>query len=198
MIQIVRHLFRMDGPVINKALAAMLVVSGFYMFAFGMFSPLYALFVEEIGGDITTASNAWAIFLITTGLLTFLTGKWENGLRDRAIGIALSQFIVAAAYMIYYFADRIAMLYMAQVLLGIAAAFFWPAFHSLYGKHTDKYNAPKQWSFYDALAYLVPAFAAVLGGWLVKYYGFDTIFIAMAGLSVICGFYILLLPKKLL
>ncbi len=197
MIHSVRQLFRINTPVINKTLGAMLVVSGFYMFAFGMFSPLYALFVEEVGGDITTASNAWAVFLLTSGFLTFLTGKWENGLKNKTVGIAMAQFVAAAGYMTYYFANEVAMLYMAQILLGIAAAFFWPAFHSIYSGHIDKHNAPKQWSFYDALAYLVPAISAVLGGWIVKNYGFDEIFIIMTVLSVICGLYILLLPKKL-
>ena len=176
----------------------LLVISGFYMFAFGMFGPIYALFVERLGGDIQIASNAWAVFLFTTGVLTFMTGKWENQMKESEVGIAWSQFIVAGAYMMYYFADKVAMLYVAQVLLGVAAAFFWPAFHSLYGKNVDNKKAAWQWSFYDAMAYLVPAIAAVMGGWIVKHYSFDAIFLIMAVMSVVAGMYVLLLPKKLL
>ncbi len=195
-----RHVLRLDkgSSVINRSLLAMLVVSALYMFAFGMFSPLYAIFVEEMGGDITVASNAWAVFMVTAGIMTFLTGKWENNSKQTVIGLAWSQFLVAGAYILYYLAAKVAVLYAAQVLLGVGAAFFWPAFHSLYGKHVDKYNQAKQWSFYDALAYLLPAAAAVAGGWLVKNYGFDMVFIIMAGLSVICGVYILVLPRRLL
>ncbi len=195
-----RYILRLDKgkTVINSSLRAMLVVSALYMFAFGMFSPLYAIFVEEIGGDITVASNAWAVFMVTAGVMTFLTGKWENNAKQTVIGLAWSQFLVAGAYLMYYWAEGVAMLYAAQVLLGFGSAFFWPAFHSLYGKHVDKHNQAKQWSVYDALAYLLPALAAVVGGWLVKDYGFDTVFIAMAALSAVCGAYILLLPKKLL
>jgi predicted MFS family arabinose efflux permease len=198
MHNVVRHLLRRDRTVINKPLSALLVISGIYIFAFGMFSPIYAIFVEKIGGDIQTASNAWAIFMLTTGLLTFITGKWENELKERTLALAWAQFIIAGAYMMYYFADQVAMLYVAQVLMGVAAAFFWPAFHSLYGKNVDRKNAAWQWSFYDAIAYLVPAASAVLGGWIVKNYSFDAIFLIMAVLSVICGMYILLLPKKLI
>lgn len=195
-----RHLLRLDKDesVINRSLLAMLVVSALYMFAFGMFSPLYAIFVEEVGGDISVASNAWAVFMVTAGVMTFLTGKWENNSKQTVIGLAWSQFLVAGAYLMYYFADKVAMLYAAQILLGLGASFFWPAFHSLYGKHVDKHNQAKQWSFYDALAYLLPAVAAVTGGWLVKNYSFNVIFIVMAIMSSVCGIYILLLPKKLL
>ena len=187
-----------DRSIINRSLLAMLVVSALYMFAFGMFSPLYAIFVEEVGGDISVASNAWAVFMLTAGVMTFLTGRWENDAKQTVLGLAWSQFLVAGAYLMYYFTDEVAMLYGAQVLLGLGASFFWPAFHSLYGKHVDKRNQAKQWSFYDALAYLLPAAAAVVGGWLVKNYGFDTVFMVMAIMSAVCGIYILFLPRKLL
>ncbi len=193
-----RHLFRIKHAVINKALMAMLMVSIFYMFAFGMFSPLYAIFVEKVGGDISVASNAWAIFMLTAGIMTFLTGRWENNTKQTVIGLAWSQFLVAGAYLMYCFTDKVAMLYGAQILLGLGASFFWPAFHSLYGKHVDKHNQAKQWSIYDALAYLLPALAAVIGGWVVKNYGFNVMFMIMAIISVVCGVYILFLPKKLL
>jgi MFS family permease len=198
MIYFLRHLLRRDKSVINRALAMLLLISGLFFFGFGMFSPIYALFVEQIGGDITTAANAWALFLLTTGVLTFFTGRWENKIKETELGIVCSQFMVGAAYLVYYFAEGVGMLYLAQILLGIGMALFWPAFHSLYGRHIDGKNAPKQWSFYDGLAYLIPAGAAALGGWLVKLYGFDTIFIIMAVLSFACGLFVLILPRKLL
>ncbi len=195
-----RQILRLNKnhSIINHSLWAMLVVSALYMFAFGMFSPLYAIFVEKVGGDISAASNAWAVFMLTAGIMTFLTGRWENNAKQTVVGLAWSQFLVAGAYLMYYFTDRIAMLYSAQILLGLGASFFWPAFHSLYGKHVDKHNQAKQWSFYDALAYLLPAMAAVIGGWLVNNYGFNTVFMIMAIMSAMCGIYILFLPKKLL
>ncbi len=193
-----RHVLRLekDTGALNRSLRAMLVVSALYMFAFGMFSPLYAIFVEKVGGNVAVASNAWAVFMLVAGLMTFITGRWENDSRQTVIGLAWSQFIVGAAYLIYYLADGVAWLYVAQVLLGLGASFFWPAFHSLYGKHVDKRNQAKQWSIYDGLAYLLPAGAAVLGGWLVDNYGFGLMFLVMAAMSLLCGIYILFLPKK--
>jgi len=198
MNHFLRHLLRYDKPIINSSLRAMLVISGFYMFAFGMFSPIYAIFVEKIGGDITTASNAWAVFYLVAGLLTFAAGRWENRKQNAAWGIICSQLIVALAYITYYLADKVQMLYLAQVLLGMAAALFWPAFHSIYGKHIDKRNSVWQWSFYDGMAYLVPAVSAVIGGFLVKIHGFDSIFLVMALLSLISAVYMLFLPKRLI
>ncbi len=185
------HVFRYQlqyKSKLNGPIKALLVVSGLFTFAFGMFSPIYALFVETIGEDITVAANAWAVFSLTAGLLTFITGRWENKIKETEFGIVWSQFVIGFAYV----------LYLAQAILGAGMALFWPAFHATYGKHTTKDEAAWQWSLYDGLAYLLPAVAAVAGGELAKAYGFGTIFIIMAILSFICGLFVLILPRKVL
>lgn len=184
--------------VINTALKIMLLISGIFMFAYAMFMPLYAIFVEEMGGGITTAANAYAIFWAVAGILTFLTGKLEGKMKETELAIGWSQYIIMLAYIVFYFANSVNWIYGAMAVLGIGNAVFWPAFHSVYGKHTNKINSTEQWSFYDALAYLIPAIGAFIGGWIVKLYGFDLIFIIMALLSFACGTFILFLPRKML
>lgn len=190
--------FRHKKPRLNRGLKALLLISGAFMFAFGMFGPIYAIFVEEIGGGITVASNAWAVFLAVAGALTFVAGKVESKFKETELAIMWSQYVIGIAYIIYYFTDTVTMLYLAQVFLGIGDAIFWPAFHALYGKHVDGHKSTEQWALYDGLAYVVPAVAAALGGWLVKWYGFDMIFLIMAILSFANGVFILFLPRKVL
>lgn len=198
MHNIYRNIFQYNHTKSNPAIRVMLWISAFFMFSFGMFSPLYAIFVEKIGGDITTAANAWAIFSLTAGVLTFITGRMENKLKETELAIAWSQIVLGAAYFVYYLASDVTMLYLAQVFLGAGMALYWPAFHSVYGKHVERGKAVAQWGIYDGISYLVPAVAAVTGGWLVKVYGFEMIFIVMALMSFFCGFFILVLPRKIL
>jgi len=51
---------------------------------------------------------------------------------------------------------------------------------------------------FDGLVYLILAIGAELGGWLVKWYGFNMVFLIMAILSFLAGFFILFLPRKVL
>lgn len=185
-------------PIVNTPLKFLLLISSGFMFASAMFTPIYALFVKEIGGSVTQTSTAWAIFLATAGLLTFITGKLENKIKETELAIVWSQYVICVAYILYYFTTTIPMLYTAMIVSGIGNALFWPAFHAIYTKHIDDTNSVFQWSIYDALAYLIPAIGAVIGGYLVKIYGFDLIFIIMAILSFISGTFILLLPRKIL
>ena len=182
----------------SRALRFLLLISSLFMFAFAMFSPIYAIFVEKIGGGITEASGAWAIFGITSGLLTFLAGKYENKMKETELAIAWSQFVVCIAYVLLYFTHTSHMLYLVMIILGIGEALYWPAFHAVYGKHVDGKKSTWQWSIYDGLAYIVPAFGAALGGWLVANYGFSLIFIIMAAISFACGVLIIFLPRRIL
>jgi MFS family permease len=198
MYNMFKHLFAYEKRTLNKALRLLIIISGIYMFAFGMFMPLYALFVERMGGDIMLASNAWAVFYIVAGIMTFIIGNWESKMKETELGIAWSQLVAALAYLAFYLSDGPVTLYIAQIFLGIAAAFFWPAFHSVYGKHVNKLKSTEQWGWYDGLAFLLPALAAVAGGWLIQNYGFGMVFIIMIILSLMNAFLILILPRKIL
>ena len=59
----------------HKQLKLFLVADGFYALAFGMLAPIYAVFVERIGGDILEAGTAWAIFMIVSGIGLLFLGK---------------------------------------------------------------------------------------------------------------------------
>lgn len=182
--------------LMNDALRYLLFISGIFMFAFAMFSPIYAIFVERVGGGIEVAANSWAIFGVVAGLLTFLFSRYENRMKETELAIAWSQFVMGLGYLMLYLTDNVSMLYLDMIVLGIAEALYWPAFHSVFAKHTDSKKSTWQWGIYDGLAYFVPAIGSAIGGWLVASYGFSLIFMIMAGLSFFCGIFIIFLPRK--
>lgn len=184
--------------LMSGALRYLLFISGIFMFAFAMFSPIYAIFVEQIGGGIEVAANSWAIFGIVAGLLTFLFGHYENEMQETELAIAWSQFVMGLGYGLLYFTDNTSMLYVAMIILGIGEALYWPAFHSVFAKHTNGKKSTTQWGIYDGLAYFLPALGSALGGWLVSLYGFGLIFMIMAIMSFFCGIFIMFLPRKAL
>ena len=62
----------------KRILKLLLLADGWVSLALGMLGPIYALFVQDIGGDLLDASTAYFIFMITTGLAIFLISKWED------------------------------------------------------------------------------------------------------------------------
>jgi len=51
-----------------------------HTFSLGLLGPIYAVFVQGIGGNILSASSAWAIYSVTIGILTIVFGKFEEKL----------------------------------------------------------------------------------------------------------------------
>lgn len=53
----------------KRGLRFLLIADTWATLAIGMLGPIYAIFVEEIGGDLLDASWAYFAFMITSGIL---------------------------------------------------------------------------------------------------------------------------------
>jgi len=51
----------------NKSLKILILINAVFLLGASMFPPIFALFVEEIGGNAFTAGSIWATFAIGTG-----------------------------------------------------------------------------------------------------------------------------------
>ena len=68
----------------KKWLKVLLVADFFMLVGTGMFAPIYAVFVQKIGGDMLDAGWAWACFALTSGVLMYLIGCWEDKTKHQA------------------------------------------------------------------------------------------------------------------
>ncbi len=80
----------------KKQLMILLLASSMFMLAGGLFGPIYAIFVENIGGDLLTAGTAYGLFAVSAGVLIFLIGKIEDKIKNQErlviLGYVLSCF----------------------------------------------------------------------------------------------------------
>ena len=59
----------------------------------GLLGPIYAIFVENIGGNLLTAGSAYATFSISSGILIYFLGKWEDKLKHQERILLLGRFL---------------------------------------------------------------------------------------------------------
>ena len=52
------------------------------LLAGAMLGPIYALFVEEIGGNLLDASFAGGMFALAAGITTFISGKYSDKIKE--------------------------------------------------------------------------------------------------------------------
>ena len=52
----------------NKQIKTLLLTDGIIILACAMLGPIYALFVQEIGGDLLDAAYAFAVYAFVAGI----------------------------------------------------------------------------------------------------------------------------------
>lgn len=66
----------------RNGLKILLLSDAWATLALGLVGPIYAIYVEEIGGNILNASWAYFSFMLTTGVVMFLISKWEDRVKN--------------------------------------------------------------------------------------------------------------------
>lgn len=170
----------------KRGIKILLFADAWMTFALGMIGPIYAIFVERIGGDLLDASWAYFTFMLTSGVVMYSISRWENHVKHKEKLVVAGYLIGAFGALLYYFVDGQSMLLITQVVLGFSVAILSPAFDAVYSHYVNKKKEASDWGAWESMGYLVTAIAALAGGYIADIYGFKTLFIVMF-ISSICG-----------
>lgn len=169
----------------QKELKILLLSSALFMLAGGLFGPIYAIFVEEIGGDILTAGTAYSVFAIAAGILIFFISRWEDHVKHQEKLVIAGYFLSCLGFLGYLLINQTWHLFLVQIVFGLGEAIGTPAYDGLYSKHLDKGKFVSEWGLWESMAYIITGIAAAIGGVLASIYGFKFIFVIMFLLSLI-------------
>ncbi len=182
----------------NKAIKILLITNGLILVAGAMIGPIYALFVEEIGGSLLDASYAFGVFAFVAGIVTLISGNYADKIKENELILVAGYGFMGIGFFGYIFVNSIFLLLIVQAVIGLGEAVYGPAFDAIYSKHLDKNRAGREWGAWEAMNYFTAAFGAVAGGILVTLFGFNIIFIVMGLLCFVSAIYILFLPRIVL
>lgn len=170
----------------HKILKILITSSIFYNFAAGMFGPIYALFAQQIGGEmpVLVASSAISIYALVVGILILIFGRFEDKLDKRKVFIA-GRAINVVGITGYIFVSSPTDLFIVQGILGIAIAMMNPTFEALYSRGLRKGHEAFEWSVWEGSINIVYAVAAITGGIVASLFGFKTLFIFMGAVAFI-------------
>lgn len=181
----------------NTALRILLATNGVIILAGAMLGPIYALFVEEIGGDILDASFAGAVFAVSAGLVSFLMGKAGDDMKNKTWVIAFGYFLIGLSFFLYQFVDSMQTLLLVQLVFGAGEAIYSPMYDGLYSSHLDHGKESSEWGMWECMNYWFTALGALIGGYIAHKLGFDILFIVMSTLCFLAAIGTLASRKKL-
>jgi MFS family permease len=163
-----------------------LVVSDFVLnFAFGLLSPIFAVFVLKNvqGGELKVIGLAttfyWVARTLSTVPLSRLMDK-TNGERDEFYFLVAGTFIMSSVPLFYLFASLPWHIYLIQFVLGLANSMAVPAWRILFTDHIDRGRTGFEWSLEDIAIGTSVAISAYLGSLLADKFGFRIVFVILA------------------
>jgi len=72
-----------------------------------MLGPIYALFVEKIGGDLLDASYAFGVFALAAGVTTFISGRYADRIKENELIVVLGYGIMGIGFLGYTLVNSI-------------------------------------------------------------------------------------------
>jgi MFS family permease len=180
----------------NRTLKMLLLTTFIFYLATGLFGPIYAVFVEDIGGDLLTAGTAYAAYSVAAGLLIYLIGRWEDRSKHQEKFIAISMALGSVGFLGYMLITSPLGLLAVQALFGVQFAILAPAFDSLYSRSLDRGRYASEWGLSEASDHIVVGMAALIGGAIAELYGFQALFAVMLGISLVATVLALLMLSE--
>ncbi|MFA5889271.1 MAG: MFS transporter [Candidatus Paceibacterota bacterium] len=169
----------------KNGLKVLLYSDGFANLALGMIGPIYAIFVEQIGGDILDASWAYFTYMFTSGVVMYLISKWEDRSKHKEKLVFYGYLLTSLGCLLYIFVYNQTTLLITQVILGLSMAILSPVFDSVYSHYVIKKEEASNWGIWEAMNYMVAAVAAIIGGYIANTFGFKILFLIMFLVSVL-------------
>lgn len=145
-----------------------------------LLAPIYALFIKNIGGTLIDASATIGVYAILKGILYFLFRQQDQSRFSRKLMISGGYFLFGISYVCYLFANKTLHIFGIQALLAFAEVIINPSWSAVIANALTKGKERGIYSDFYGYRSIFEGLAAISGGLLAVYLGFNTLFVLMA------------------
>ncbi len=181
---------------INSIYKLLLSAYGASMFSEWVLLPIYAVFVQNIWGDILDASGAMAVFLISQWIFTIIIQRLKRTYRHHTAMMIVGRAIRLSGITLYLAVSSTQMLFLTQILVAMGNAIADPIFDKELAEHTDKNNKLFEWWLREWMQDIVNGIAAIIGWGIVVLLWFKSLIVFMIFTGTISLIMILMYVKK--
>ena len=148
-------------------------------FSEGILMPIYAVFVQKVGGGILDAAGAVATFYIVCGLAEFAIFRLKFSRTHRLHLMVGGWILWLLGIVTYLFIRSVPILFLAQILTALGNAVADPAFDAELAERTDSSLRDSEYGTFEASKDIFQGVAALVGGLVVFAFGFRILVILM-------------------
>lgn len=188
---------------INKVVRTLIIVDFFFNSAFGIFAPVFAIFITRQiqGGSATVVGLAVSVYWIVKSIIQLPVARFldkTDGERDDFWALFFGYLFASLVPFSYILVTRPWQLYLVEGFLGFCMAWAVPAWYGIFTRHVDKWRISFEWSVQSVFSVGVAiSIVSALSGYISDHYGFNVLFVIAGTLSFIAAFLLLLIRKEM-
>jgi|SRR3989344_4536063 len=186
--------------MVNRTIKILLMFLFALNLSDGLFSPLFAVFVQDfiVGASLSTVGIAVALLSISKSVVQVPLARWldKHGSDKGEYYAMLAGAGLGVIYPLGLTATSSSLqLYGLSIVSGIGLAFLMAAYYGMFSHHIDRKLQSYEWSLYSVGGLTVSAaLGGLAGGVLADIYGLRAILYGAAALNVLAIVVLALLP----
>lgn len=182
----------------NKSLKILLAVNSIFVLAANLLGPLYAVYLEGLGGSIAMVSGTWSVMLLTTTLVNFVLIRYGDRIIEHEYLLIVGFILRSLAWIGFVYAPSISAIILLQIVIGAGEAVGSTGFEALMAEHLDKSGHIRDYAVWKTISSVLAAIATLMGGLIATWYGFNPMFYFMGSVAFGCAIFTYLLPRRAL
>ena len=153
-----------------------------------LLAPIYAIFIEGIGGTLLDASIAIGIYALLKGVFYFVLDKVDESKFSKRSMMCTGYGIMALCYGAYMFAELPMHVFVIQGVLSFGETVINPSWSAVIATSLEEGKERHIYSHFYGYRSIFEGIAAIVGGLFAMKFGFDMLFGIMAGFALMSAF----------
>lgn len=171
----------------NRNYKYLLIAGMFCNVGENLIGPFYSIYIRDAGIELTDMGYASVVFNFSLAFLMMYVGKISDKLNKKAITV-FGYFLFSIVSLLYLLISQPWHLFLIQILSAVATACVSAPLSSLFAEYIQKNKSGEQWGFLSGTGRVSVGLAVLLGTFIVKYLGFQSLFFIMFAVQVCATF----------
>jgi MFS family permease len=138
-----------------------------------------------------------AVFMFFVILFTLVIMKYGDLYQNKSRMLAIGFLCRSVAWLSFTLIQSYIGLLVVQVILALGESTGSPAFETLVAEHLDNKKHVRDYSMWRIVSYFTAAISTLAGSFVIKYLGFNSLFVCMSAIAFLCFMYTLAKESKM-
>src|SRR3989338_6643504 len=171
--------------MVNRVIKKLVLSDLSLNFAFGLLSPIFAIFILQNieGSTLKVVGLATTFYWIARTLTTVPLSRFldkTDGERDEFYFMVIGSFMMSSIPLFFLLAKVPWHIYLIQFISGLSASMAVPSWRILFTDHLDRGSTGYEWSLEDIAIGVSVGISAYFGSLLADKFGFHTVFMFLS------------------